>query len=108
MSNKKETSKAPAVDPNESSETKPEVQEPGSGSELQGPDNAPKEPETKQKDKTGDALSEFLAPYRKAYPKCRAFHVTSDRMVFLDGDLSLAKVHQRSLGGGEVETHKVK
>ena len=89
MSNKKETNKAPTIDPNE----------------------AQKAPETKkneEKGKAGDVLPEFLAPYRKAYPKCRAFHVTSDRMVFLESDRNAALVHQQSLGEGTVETFKMK
>ena len=52
-------------------------------------------------------LPDFLAPYIRAYPKNKTFHVTSDRMVFLDGDRGLAVVHQKSLKGGEVTTYNV-
>lgn len=45
----------------------------------------------------------------KAYPKETAFHVTSDKQVFLGKDLNLARFHQRSLKTeGEVQTIKVK
>lgn len=51
----------------------------------------------------------WLAPYCKAYPGEKAFHVTSDRQVFLEKDKGLAVLHQNSLGNGElVQTIKVK
>lgn len=51
----------------------------------------------------------FIAPYAKAYPKEKAFCVTSDRQVFLEKDRGLAVLHQNSLGNGEkVQTLKVK
>lgn len=114
-------STGPDVDPNDAPETKPESQEPDTAPESAGPDVDPHDaPETPDSDKTPgtkaakggkatDALPNFLTPYRKAYPTCRAFHVTSDRMVFLEADLGLARVHQNNLGGvGEVKTYKVK
>ena len=111
------TNTAPAQAP----ETNPESQEPENNPETnpesQEPDTAPAEaPEAETKKatkstkggKATDALPDFLAPYRKAYPTCRAFHVTSDRMVFLEADSGLARVHQNNLGSGEVKTYKVK
>lgn len=53
--------------------------------------------------------SDFIAPYAKAYPKEKAFCVTSDWQVFLEKDRGLAVLHQNSLGNGEkVQTLKVK
>ena len=46
-------------------------------------------------------MGAFIAPYKKAYPKEKAFHVTSDKQVFLEKDRGLAMLHQRSLGNGE-------
>lgn len=43
----------------------------------------------------------FIAPYAKAYPKEKAFCVTSDWQVFLEKDRGLAVLHQNSLGNGE-------
>lgn len=52
---------------------------------------------------------DFLAPYRKAYPGVKTFHVTTDKQVFLDKDEHLAKLHQRSIGAdGKIQTIKVK
>lgn len=46
--------------------------------------------------------------YAKRYPKEKEFHITTDKQVFLSRDLSLARAHQRSLGGdGQVETIKI-
>ena len=54
-------------------------------------------------------IPDFLKEYVDAYPHNRTFHVTSDRMVFLEGDRGLAVMHQNSLPGGEnVETYKIK
>ena len=54
-------------------------------------------------------IPDFLKEYVEAYPHNRTFHVTSDRMVFLEGDRGLAVMHQNSLPGGEnVETYKIK
>lgn len=51
----------------------------------------------------------FIAPYANAYPKEKAFHVTSDRQVFLERDRGLAVLHQTSLDNGEkIQTIKVK
>lgn len=50
----------------------------------------------------------FIVPYAKAYPKEKAFYVTSDKQVFLEKDRGLAVMHQNSLGNGEkVQTIKV-
>ncbi len=61
--------------------------------------------------KETEAADPFLAlakQYAKHYPDCDTFHITTDRQVFLDGNKSLAAFHQRSLGGGEVRTIKVR
>lgn len=51
----------------------------------------------------------FIAPYVKAYPGEKAFHVTSDKQVFLERDRGLAVLHQNSLESEEkVQTIKVK
>lgn len=51
----------------------------------------------------------FIAPYTKAYPGEKVFHVTSDKQVFLEKDRGLAVLHQNSLGTDEkVQTIKVK
>ena len=65
--------------------------------------------ETKAKPakKKAEALPDFLAPYLRAYPKNKTFHVTSDRMVFLADARSMAVMHQKGLGTGEVTTYKV-
>lgn len=52
-------------------------------------------------------LPDFMAAYVKSYPGEKVFHVTSDRQVFLDKDYHLAKMHQRSLGKGEIKTYNV-
>ena len=74
------------------------------------PETAPvTEEETKQpkesEPKTVPAEKAAKKGYLERYPENRIFHVTSDGMVFLEKDLSLARLHQRSLGGeGEVES----
>ena len=49
-------------------------------------------PKSVQKDKF-QALAE---EYAKSYPGNGAFHITSDRLVFLEGELPLAEAHQKS------------
>ncbi len=66
-----------------------------------------------EKKKTGNAqerkIPKILEPYIKAYPKERTFHITTDKQVFLEKDLNLARLHQRSLKNGEkIQTIKVK
>lgn len=51
-----------------------------------------------------DAYKELVAQYASMYPQCKAFHITTDMQVFLDGNLSDAFNHQRGLGGGIVKT----
>lgn len=48
------------------------------------------------------AKREFLKQYMERYPDNKTFHVTSDNMVFLEKDLSLARLHQKSLQSGSV------
>lgn len=57
-----------------------------------------------------EAYSELItAEYAKGYPLNKEWHVTTDRSVFLSGDLQHAKNHQKTLrGGGEVLTIKTK
>lgn len=62
---------------------------------------------TKAKTKPKPNYPDFLKSYIKAYPHNRVFYVTSDRMVFLSGDHSLAILHQNGLGCGEVETYTI-
>ena len=52
------------------------------------------------------ALNELVKAYSKLYPKCKKFHVTADRMVFLENDLNAAQFHQRTLPDGQVESLK--
>lgn len=82
--------------------------------ESEQADEAPAEtaapaPETKAKPakKKAEALPDFLTPYLRAYPKNKTFHVTSDRMVFLADARSMAVMHQKGLGSGEVTTYNV-
>jgi hypothetical protein len=44
---------------------------------------------------TDNETDAFIAPYRKAYPKEKQFHITSDKQVFLGKDLHYAKMHQK-------------
>lgn len=101
----------PEQAPEETSEQAPE-QAPESTPE-QAPEQAPEETseqgaEQAPEDKKKPKLPDFLTPYVKAYPKNHTFHATTDRMVFLEADLDMARAHQIGLGGGEVKTYKVK
>jgi hypothetical protein len=55
----------------------------------------------KEKD---DPFTKLAKEYARLYPKSKAFHITSDRQVFLEKDKSMADFHQRSLKGGQVTT----
>lgn len=55
-----------------------------------------------------DPFKALAEKYAKAYPDCKAFHITSDRQVFLDKDKNLAQYHQKGLGEGEVRTINVR
>lgn len=55
-----------------------------------------------------DPFKALAEKYAKAYPECRAFHITTDKQVFLDKDKALAKFHQKGLGEGEVRTINVR
>ena len=55
-----------------------------------------------------DPFQALAEKYAKAYPDCKAFHITSDRQVFLDKDKNLAQYHQKGLGEGEVRTINVR
>lgn len=103
--------------PVEPAEGKPEAApaEPATEQEEETPETVPAEQADqatppvsgKKSGKKKATLPDFLAPYIRAYPKNKTFHVTSDRMVFLAGDRGLAVVHQKSLKGGEVTTYNV-
>lgn len=94
MTNEKTTEKE--ILPGESTGQEGDIQE-------KNPGTGPK------KEKTGKKVPTFLEPYLKAYPGERTFHVTSDKQVFLEKDLNLARFHQRGLKNGEkVQTIKVK
>lgn len=54
-----------------------------------------------------DPFKALAASYAKYYPHCKAFHITSDKQVFLDKDKNLALLHQAGLGEGEVRTINV-
>ncbi|MDE5575483.1 MAG: hypothetical protein K2I87_07210 [Bacteroidales bacterium] len=69
-----------------------------------------KEPTTPAKAKSQGkkkAVPDFLKGYLKAYPNEKVFHVASDHQVFLDKDYNLAKLHQNSLGKGEITTYNL-
>lgn len=75
------------------------------------PEEAPEEASTEEPAKVKKAAKAkfpaFLEGYIKSYPDEKAFHVTSDRQVFLDKDYNLAKLHQNSLGKGELKTYNI-
>lgn len=63
--------------------------------------------------KEAEAQAKKLAPFKAIaqryaayYPACGEFHITSDKMVFLEGDKAEAEAHQRELPKGEVITIK--
>ena len=81
--------------------------------DVSGQEEAPEAPENEAVNeapkKAKATIPDFLKEYVDAYPHNRTFYVTSDRMVFLEGDRGLAVMHQNSLPGGEnVETYKIK
>lgn len=80
-----------------------------SGQEEETPEAPENAAPKKAPRKATATIPDFLKEYVEAYPHNRTFHVTSDRMVFLEGDRGLAVMHQNSLPGGEnVETYKIK
>ncbi len=106
-----ETSEVPQDTPT------PETPEEAPEGDVSDQEEAPKAPEnpavqeapTKAPRKATATIPDFLKGYVEAYPHNRTFHVTSDRMVFLEGDRGLAVMHQNSLPGGEnVATYKIK
>lgn len=99
------TSEAPAEAPAgdvSGQEEAPEVPEaPENAAVNEAPKKAPK--------KAKATIPDFLKEYVEAYPLNLTFYVTSDRMVFLEGDRGLAVMHQNSLpGGGSPETYKIR
>lgn len=61
---------------------------------------------TKKPARDRDAFEQLADSYQKHYPSCDEFHITTDKQVFLKTDLSLATLHQRSIGEGKVRTIK--
>lgn len=59
------------------------------------------------KDTAKAEIPAFLQNYCRTYPNERVFHVTSDRQVFLGKDLHFARLHQNSLGKGELTTYNI-
>lgn len=97
-------------------QTGPEIQETAKPTETSAPETVADSPQTSppakpaggEKKKEADRLPAFLAPYVKAYPTNKTFHVTTDKMVFLANDRGLAVMHQNSLKkGGAVETYNL-
>lgn len=62
----------------------------------------------KQEAKANAPFVEIAERYAPHYPDCSAFHITSDKQVFLEGDKAAADEHQAELGKGTVTTIKVK
>ena len=58
--------------------------------------------------RNADPVKALAESYAKAYPDCKAFHITTDRQVFLEKDKNLAQFHQKALGEGEVRTINVR
>lgn len=50
---------------------------------------------------------EIARRYAEHYPACKAFHITSDKQVFLEADKAEAEAHQREIGKGKVRTINV-
>ena len=112
-----EQAKAEAVESAETSKTqeagkkenKYRKQKTGKQAQKQAYADKPEPHNKPEKSKATRDIPPFLESYMKAYPKETAFHVTSDKQVFLGKDLNLARFHQRSLKTeGEVQTIKVK
>ena len=108
-----EQAKAEAVESVETSKTqeagKKENKERKEKTGKQADADKPEPQKKPEKSKTTRDIPSFLKSYMRAYPKETAFHVTSDKQVFLEKDLNLARFHQRSLKTeGEVQTIKVK
>ena len=101
-----ETSKTQEAGKKENKERKEKT---GKQAEKQADADKPEPQKKPEKSKATRDIPPFLESYMKAYPKETAFHVTSDKQVFLGKDLNLARFHQRSLKTeGEVQTIKVK
>jgi len=62
-----------------------------SASEMPEP---PKPPVITKGQGEADPFRALALEYAKAYPDNPVFHITSDRQVFLEGDLNLARLHQ--------------
>lgn len=50
-----------------------------------------------------DPFQALAEKYAKAYPDCKAFHITSDRQVFLDKDKNLAQYIRRASAKAKYE-----
>lgn len=76
---------------------------------VSGPENKPQDETTGKDQKASEpAYPAFLKQYLKLYPKNRVFYVTTDKMVFLEKDRSLALLHQNTLKDtAGIETYKI-
>lgn len=104
-----ETVAAPQPKETEKKEGKNRKEKTEKQAEKQAETDKPVPQKKPEKPKATKDIPPFLESYMKAYPKETVFHVTSDKQVFLEKDLNLARFHQRSLKTeGEVQTIKVK
>lgn len=53
------------------------------------------------------SMPKWLEAYAKRYPSAKVLHVTGDRQVFLDKDYHLAKLHQKNLGQGKIQSYNI-
>lgn len=102
----KDTKEKTAIAPEEGADAALETKEAAPEATQEAAPKEEAEPAGK-KPRKGVKMPDFLAPYVKAYPANRTFHVTADKMVFLAGDRGLAEVHQKSLKEGKVTTYNV-
>lgn len=91
------------AEPEESATEIPELEEIATDTEVADRDVDPVDPIVDVPDQS-DPFVALAMQYAAYYPNNSAFHITSDRQVFLSGDLSDAQNHQRTLGMGEVRT----
>ncbi len=62
---------------------------------------------TPKKAKEDDPVKKLVQHYKKSYPECKEFHVTTDNQVFLEAHKNLAILHQNTINpNGKVRTVK--
>lgn len=76
--------------------------EPDNAEEPAGEVTPPEEPAEETPEK--DTLQDLVDYYKNRYPGNKTFHITSDGMFFLEKDLNLAWLHQRSLSSGKIKS----